>query len=74
LINDPSLELRRDTVALAIGAASRPDRNGGSQAGGREGVPRSIHSRARDLDQIEAAAAKLKSSARVDLPNISAFS
>ncbi len=69
LINDPSLELRRDAVALAL---RRGESLGTETADAKAGAAlafREAFKHARDLDQIKAAAAKLKGLGEtVDLP------
>lgn len=69
LINDPSLELRRDAVALAM---RRGESAGTATAEAKTAAGKAFReafTHARDLDQIKAAAAKLKElGEKVDLP------
>lgn len=69
LINDPSLELRRDAVASAL---RRGESLGTETADAKAGAAKAFREafkHARDLDQIKAAAAKLKGLGEtVDLP------
>jgi len=64
LLNDPSLELRRDAVALALADAAKVEGKDASKAAYRKAFVAS-----RDNDQIKAAAAKLRELGdKVDLP------
>lgn len=69
LINDPSLELRRDAVALAM---RRGESAGTATAEAKAAAAKAFReafTHARDLDQIKSAAAKLKGLGEpVDLP------
>jgi hypothetical protein len=65
LIDDPSLELRRDAVAMVLAKAEKATADKAESAKLYQTAFRS----ARDLDQIKAAAAKLKElGEKVDLP------
>ena len=72
LVNDPSLELRRDAIALALAAAAKQ-----LEAGETSQVVQDyqqIFQACRDLDQIKAAAAKLRELEQpVDLPRHMGF-
>ena len=64
LLNDPSLELRRDAVALALSDAAKVK----EKEAQLEAYQRAFHS-SRDHDQIKAAADKIKElGGKVDLP------
>jgi len=70
LINDPSLELRRDAVALALAAAEKA----GDDKAAAAKAYRTAFQSARDLDQIKVAATKLKElGEKVDLPQHMGF-
>lgn len=67
LIDDPSLELRRDAVALAVEQAEKTLNSGGQAAAEKQF--RKAFAAARDLDQIKSLAAQLKKlGVDVDLP------
>ncbi|MFO0904326.1 MAG: hypothetical protein U0939_15085 [Pirellulales bacterium] len=70
LINDPSLELRRDAVELAFTAAQKA----GDDKAAAVKAYRTAFTSARDIDQIQRAAAKLKELGEpVDLPQHMGF-
>jgi len=72
LINDPSLELRRDAIVLALKAADAR-LAAGEKKRGIQDYQRVFHS-SRDLDQIKVAAAKLRElDQSVDLPRHMGF-
>jgi hypothetical protein len=72
LIDDPSLELRRDAIVLAIGAADARLEAGEKEEGTK--AYQRVFQSSRDLDQIKLAAAKLRELDRsVDLPRHMGF-
>jgi hypothetical protein len=72
LTNDPSLELRRDAIVLALKAADAR-LEAGEKKQGTQDYRRLFHS-SRDLDQIKVAAAKLRElDQSVDLPRHMGF-